>query len=138
MKKSNKSRFSNLFGFKKEPETIPVVLTQYSQPHVLQQRMKDAKLTHGETVKGDIGPVRLEGYAERMILYFCAAQEVTISERITPGDGGSIPPEAILKGFDELVPKTKKPGLYMLKNATFFSNGKMQVIAGEDTVFEAI
>jgi hypothetical protein len=138
MKKTTTSLFSNLFGFKKEPTTIPIVLNQYSQPHVLQQRMKEAKLTHGETVKGDIGPVRLESHFSKMNLYFCAAQEVTINERITPGDGGAIPSDAILKGFDELVPKTKKPGLYMLKNATFFSNGTMQVIADKDTVFEAI
>lgn len=143
MKKEHKSLFSNLFGAKEKNEretekSTPIVLTSYSQPHVLQQRMKEAKLTHGETVKGDIGPVRLESSFGKMVLYFCAAQGIEIKERVTNGDGGSIPPDAILKGFDELIPKSKKPGLYMLKEVTLFSNGTMQVIAGKDTVFEAI
>lgn len=138
MKKSNTSLFSELLGIKPKHKTIPIAINQYSQPHVLQQRMKEAKLTHGETIKGDIGPVRLEGYSQRMVLYFCAAQEVTINEKITPGDGGSIPSDLILKGFNDIITTQTKPGLYMLKNATLFSNGTMQVIAGEDTVFEAI
>jgi hypothetical protein len=140
MKKEHTSLFANLWGSKSkstEPEkTVPVVITQYSQSHVLQQRMKEAKLTHGETVRGDISPVRLESNFGKMVLYFCPAQGITVNELITPGDGGPIPPEAILDGV--VVPGTFKPGLYHLKNAKFFSNGTMQLIADEETVFEEI
>lgn len=140
MKKEVKSIIGRLFGgkMKKQPETTPIILTSYSQPHVLQQRMKEAKLTHGETVRGNVGPVRLESLFGKMCLYFCAAQEFQVTACITPGDGGSLPAEATLDGFEKLIPKDTKPGLYMLNNAKFFSNGTMQVIADEQTVFEAI
>lgn len=138
MKKSSTSFLKRIFGIKSKPSTIPIAITSWSQPHVLQYRMLEAKLTHGETVKGDIGPVRLEGAFEKMFIYFCPTQEVIINERITPGDGGSIPSDLVLKGFDSLIPNTTKGGLYMLKNATFFSNGTIQIIADKDTVFEAI
>jgi len=120
------------------PKTVPVVITSYSQPHVLQQRMKEAHLTHGQTVRGDISPVRLEINFGKMVLYFCPAQEIMVNEQITPGDGGSIPAEAILEGFESIVPGNVKPGLFHLKNAKFFSNGTMQLIADENTVFEEI
>jgi hypothetical protein len=140
MKKEHTSLFANLWGAKgksTEPEkTVPVVITQYSQPHVLQQRMKEAHLTHGQTVRGDISPVRLEANFGKMVMYFCPAQGITVNEQITPGDGGPIPEEAILDGV--VVPGTFTPGLYHLKNAKLFSNGTMQVIADENTVFEAL
>jgi hypothetical protein len=64
MKKEHTSLFSNLFGAKGKPaeseKSTPVVITSYSQPHVLQQRMKEEKLSHGETVTANISPVRLE------------------------------------------------------------------------------
>jgi hypothetical protein len=140
MKKELTTFFSNLFGKKPAPpepqKLFPVVLTSYSQPHVLQQRMKEAKLTHGQTIKGDIFPVRLEVNFGKMVMYFCPAQDIIINERVTDGDGGAIPGEAILKGFENVVPGNTTPGLYTLKNVNLFSNGTMQVIAGDDTVFE--
>ena len=57
MKKEHTSLFSNLFGAKGKPaeseRSTPVVITSYSQPHVLQQRMKEEKLSHGERFKFD-------------------------------------------------------------------------------------
>lgn len=134
--------FSSLFGKKAalpEPQkNIPVALNVYSQSHVLQQRMKEAKLTHGQTVKGDISPVRLEVNFGKMVMYFCPVQDVIINERVTDGDGGPIPGEAILKGFENVAPGNTAPGLYTLKNVNLFSNGTIQVIAGKDTVFKPI
>jgi len=141
MKKQSKFLFENLFGRKSKQlkeESLDVVISQYSQPHVLQQRMKEANLTHGQTVKADITTVRLEQNFGKMVLYFCPSQTVVVNERITDGDGGKIPSEVTLIGFEEKVPKTMKPGLYDLKNAKLFSNGTMQVIADENTVFEFI
>lgn len=139
MKKEHTSLFSNLFGMKKptEPEkSTPVVISHYSQPHVLQQRMKEEKLTHGETVTANLSPVRLESNFGKMVMYFCPLHAIEVMERVTPGDGGSLPAEATIIDFN--IPAGTKPGLYTLKNATLFSNGTMQVIATKDTVFEPV
>jgi hypothetical protein len=113
-----------------------VVLTSYSQHHVLQQRMREERLTHGERVTANIAPIRLESNFGKMVMYFCPLQCIEVTERISAGDGGSIPAEAILEGFE--IPKNLHPGLYELKNVELYSNGKMQVIANENTVFAAI
>lgn len=103
-----------------------VILTYYSQPHVLQQRMKEEKLTHGDRVIADISPVRLEqNAAGKMVMYFCPMQNIVIKERIENGDGAAIPAEAIINGF--AVSENLPSGLYTLKNVELFSNGTMQV-----------
>lgn len=139
MKKEHTSLFSNLFGMKKPTESeksTPVVITSYSQPHVLQQRMKEEKLTHGETVTANLSPVRLESNFGKMVMYFCPLQSIEVMEKVTPGDGGILPAEATIIDFN--IPYGTMPGLYTLKNATLFSNGTMQVIANEGTTFEPI
>lgn len=141
MKKQSKFLFENLFGRKSKQlkeESIDVVVSAYSQPHVLQQRMKEANLTHGQTVRADITTVRLEQNFGKAVLYFCPSQGIVVNEKITDGDGGSIPSEATLVGFEKMIPKDMKPGLYDLKNAKLFSNGTMQVIADEHTTFELL
>jgi hypothetical protein len=141
MKREHVSLFAGLWGStgqhnKPESKTTPVVLTSYSQPHVLQQRMKEEKLTHGETVTANLSPVRLESNFGKMVMYFCPMQSVDILKREIAGDGGAIPPVAIIDGLT--VPGDLKPGLYDLKNVKLFSNGTMQVIATADTKFEAV
>jgi len=131
-----KELFKGGFFEKTEKTETPVVLTSYSQPHVLQQRMKEEKLTHGDRVTANISPVRLESNFGKMIMYFCPMQSIEITNRLAQGDGGSIPSEAIIDGFN--VPSNFKPGLYELKNVELFSNGTMQVLATENTVFEAV
>lgn len=140
MKKEHTSLFSNLFGAKGKPaeseKSTPVVITSYSQPHVLQQRMKEEKLSHGETVTANISPVRLESNFGKMVLYFCPMQSIEVIEKVNAGDGGSLPAEAIVDGLT--VPGNCKPGLYTLKNVTLSSNGTMQVIATENTMWESV
>jgi hypothetical protein len=140
MKKENTSLFANLFGAKgksaEADKSTPVVITSYSQPHVLQQRMKEEKLTHGETVTANISPVRLESSYGKMILYFCPMQSIEITQQVTAGDGGSLPAEAIVDGL--VVPGNCKPGLYTLKNVKLSSNGTMQVVATEKTTWETV
>lgn len=116
-----------------EQTRTEVRVTSYSQPHVLQQRMKEEKLTHGDRVMATLSPIRLESNYGKMIMYFCPMQECEVTERLERGDGGSIPAEVIIEGFS--VPASMKPGLYILKNAQLFSNGTMQVIATEKTEF---
>lgn len=131
--------FKSLFNQKQnkmEQTTQEVLVNPYSQPHVLQQRMREEKLTHGETVRADLSPVRLEHYPEsgKTYMYFCPMQLIDVVEKVSPGDGESLPAEATLKGI--VIDKSLKPGLYTLKNVTIFSNGTLQVIANEDTKFE--
>ncbi len=140
MKKQRAQFFANLFGAKGSPsesiKTTPVVITSYSQPHVLQQRMKEEKLTHGETVTVNISPVRLENAYGKMVMYFCPMQSIEILTHSNPGDGGNIPIQATVDGL--AVPGNQKPGLYTLKNVQLSSNGTIQVIATSKTEWEVV
>lgn len=120
-----------------EEKRNEVVITSYSQGHVLQQRMKEASLKHGDRVTADIGPVRLESNFGKMVMYFCPMNSVSVRHFIEKGDKMSLPSEVKqLEGIS--VPITTKPGLYALKNVQLFSNGTLQVIATADTKFEMV
>lgn len=139
MKREDGSFFANFFGGrsveKTETATATEVLTTSSaQPHVLREKMKEKQMTHGETVTASMSPVRLESALGSMYLYFCPMQTLEILETITPGDGGEIPARVMVEGLS--VPPGQKPGLYTLKNVKLSSNGTMQVIADEKTVWE--
>ena len=138
MKKENTSIFGNLFGAKDQPTetTQPrqVVITSYSQPHVLQQRMREERMTHGETVTANISPVRLESDHGRMVMYFCPMKTIEVLETVTGGDGGHIPTQAKVEGLT--IPDNLKPGFYKLKNVVLSSNGTMQVRATDKTMWE--
>lgn len=138
MKREQTSFFSNLFGAKGQSfevgQPTPVITTSYSQPHVLQQRMKEEKLTHGETVMANISPVRLETSYGKMIMYFCPMKSLEVLQTINNGDGGSIPSQVKVEGLT--VPAELKSGMYKLKNVTLSSNGTMQVKATESTIWE--
>ena len=131
---------SNLFSSKgsaEKAETSKEVFTTSSaQPHVLREKMKERELTHGETVKANISPVRLESASGKMALYFCPMQTLDIVETITKGDGGDIPASVMVEGL--VLPPEFKSGLYNLKNVKVSSNGTMQVIATPETVWESI
>lgn len=133
------SFFRNLFGAKdqtsgaKEPKQV--VITSSSQPEVLQKRMQERKLSHGETVTANLSPVRLEKIHGKMVLYFCPMRTIEVLETVSIGDGGSIPDQAKVEGLT--IPPNLKDGLYTLKNVTVTSNGTMQVKATENTDWEA-
>jgi len=133
--------FRHFFGTKKD-ESSPsiqsktVTTTSYSQPHVLQERMREERLTHGETVTANISPVRLENAHGKMIMYFCPMKTMEILETIEAGDGGRIPSDVIVEGLN--LPLDFKPGLYKLKNVIITSNGTMQVKATNKTVWESM
>ena len=117
-------------------ENAFVTITSYSQPHVLQQKMKEEKLSHGETVMANLSPVRLENSFGRMILYFCPMKNLEVLQTLTEGDGGSIPAEVKVEGLT--VPDDFRPGFYALKNVALTSNGTMRVNATEETTWEAV
>jgi len=137
MKKESRSFFGNLFGAKgtsEKGQPIPVTITSYSQPHVLQQRMREEKLTHGEVVTANLSPVRLENSFGGMVMYFCPLRSIEVLSTSIEGDGGEIPKQAIVEGLK--VSKHLMPGLYTLKNVQLSSNGSMQVIATKETSWE--
>lgn len=111
-----------------------VVLTHYSQPHVLQHRMNEANLKHGDTVIANISPVRIESCFGKAVMYFCPIQNIEVVNKIEEGDGLPLPDQATLKNIE--IPSSLKPGLYNIINATLFSNGTLQIIANENTEFE--
>jgi hypothetical protein len=106
--------FDNFFGGGKvyEPslpsESSPVTITSFSQPHVLQTRMKEEKMSHGETVRATLSPVRLEMSPGSVVMYFCPMRNLHILEKVMPGDGNSIPAQAKVEGLQ--VPADYKPG----------------------------
>ncbi|HEU5291922.1 MAG TPA: hypothetical protein VFU05_14830 [Cyclobacteriaceae bacterium] len=111
-----------------------VIITAASQPNVLQRRMQEKKLTHGETIMASMSPVRLEVGDEKMALFFCPMNSLEIIETIAPGDGTELPGTVVVSGLQ--VPADFKPGMYSLKNVKLSSNGTMQVIATEKTTWE--
>lgn len=141
MKKENTSFFARLFGAKgtkqASQEKTNVVLTAYSQPHVLKQRMLEENMTHGQTVTANISPVRLDrSYRKEAVLYFCPMRKIDVLATTADGDGGSLPPEAIIEGLS--VPAEYKSGLYKLCNVQITSNGTMQVKATSETTWEKV
>jgi hypothetical protein len=141
MKREQRSFFGSLFGAKggghpENEKSVPVAITAYSQPNVLQQRMREEKLTHGETVMATLSPVRLEKHEAGMVMYFCPLKIIRVLATFTNGDGGSLPLQASIDGLT--VTEKQKPGLYTLKNVRLTSNGTMQVKVTETTTWEAI
>lgn len=130
--------FRNLFGAKDQPsgarEPRQVIVTSSSQPEVLQKRMREEKLSHGETVTANLSPVRLEKRQGKMVLYFCPMKSIEVLETVTAGDGGSLPDQAKVEGLT--IPENLKEGFYKLKNVTLTSNGTMQVKATDKTKWE--
>lgn len=139
MKIQHISFFRNLFGINEQSSGAKkprkVIITSSSQPEVLQKRMQEEKLSHGETVTANLSPVRLERSFGKMVMYFCPMRSIEVLKTVTTGDGGSIPDQAKVEGLT--IPENLKSGFYTLKNVTVTSNGTMQVKATDETVWEA-
>ena len=119
-----------------QSSTSPVTTTAFSQPHVLQTRMKEEQMSHGGTVRANLSPVRLEINRDSVVMYFCPMEKLQILEVMSEGDGNNIPAEARIEGLS--VPAYFKPGLYELENIELTSNGTIQVKATAKTTWKAI
>ena len=119
-----------------QSESSPVTITSFSQPHVLQARMKEEKMSHGGTVKANLSPVRLDMDHGAVVMYFCPMKSLQILETVAQGDGNSIPIQAIIEGLS--VPAGYKSGIYDLENIELTSNGTIQVKATEKTSWKFI
>jgi hypothetical protein len=131
----------DLFGGKTyepsvETTSSPVTITSFSQPHVLQTRMKEEKLSHGGTVKANLSPVRLDMDHGEVVLYFCPMKTLEVLEVIAEGDGDGIPMQAKVEGLR--VPVNYKSGFYDLRNIELTSNGTIQVKATDKTTWEPL
>jgi hypothetical protein len=138
MKREDGNLFANFFGSRGNSEqggtSKKVFTTASAQPHVLQEKMRERELTHGQTVMVNMSPVRLESAFGKMHLYFCPMKNLEVVATITQGDGGEIPPDVVVEGLT--VPQEHRSGLYTLKNVKLSSNGTMQVIADANTTWE--
>lgn len=113
-----------------------VLVTAASQPYVLQGKMMEKKMTHGETVTATLSPVRLETSSKGMVIYFCPLRNLEIAETLTPGDGGEIPPSVVVEDFT--LSEHFPPGLYTLKKVQLSSNGAIQIKNTAATELEMI
>lgn len=113
-----------------------VTTTSFSQANVLQAKMKEEKLSHGETVKANISPVRLDMDHGAVVMYFCPMKTLQVLEVVAKGDGDSIPAEVKVEGLN--VPSDYASGFYNLRNVELTSNGSIQVKATEKTIWEYI
>lgn len=119
-----------------QPQSSPVTITSFSQPNVLQSRMKEEKMSHGGTVKANLSPVRLEMSHGGVVMYFCPMKSISILEVIAEGDGAELPGQAKVEGLE--VPADCKSGFYELENIELTSNGSLQVKATEKTNWKFI
>jgi hypothetical protein len=134
--------FDGFFGGGKayEPslqsQSSPVTITSFSQPHVLQTRMKEEKISHGGTVKANLSPVRLDMDHGGVVMYFCPMESLQVLEVVAEGDGNNIPVQAKIEGLS--VPAGYKSGLYELENIELTSNATILVKATEKTSWKFI
>src|SRR6266540_1922412 len=128
--------FTGNYNSSELTEAKQVMINYYSQQDVLQQKMKEKRLTHGDTVIANLSPVRLEKDFGKIVLYFCPMETIEILEIVSKGDGGYIPDRARVEGIT--MPRKYKPGLYKLKNVTLTSNGVMEVKATDKTTWEKV
>lgn len=119
-----------------QSSTSPVTTTAFSQPHVLQNRMKEEKMSHGGTVTANLSPVRLEMNSGGVVMYFCPMEKLEILEVMSEGDGKGIPAKAQIEGLS--VPSHFKSGLYELENVELTSNGTIQVKATAKTAWKVV
>lgn len=119
-----------------QSQSSPVTITSFSQPHVLQTRMQEEKMSHGGTVTANLSPVRLDMDHGGVVMYFCPMKSLQILEIVAEGDGTSIPAEAKIEGLS--VPVSYKSGFYELENVELTSNGTIQVKATQKTNWKLI
>jgi len=125
------------YGPSLQSQSSPVTITSFSQPHVLQTRMKEEKMSHGGTVMANLSPVRLDiSHAGGVVMYFCPMKNLQILKVVAEGDGNSIPAQAKIEGLK--VPANYASGYYELENIELTSNGTIQVKATEKTNWKFI
>jgi hypothetical protein len=143
-----KSKFK---GEKSKPATLPLVVTSYSQPHVLEQRMRERGMTHGTKTLVDINEIRVEkrqipnmqGKKETQnVIFFCPLMlhGIKIHEKLAEGDGNPIPHDVVFNGITGPIPESEQRNSFIvsLKNVILDSNGSISITATPETKWELV
>ena len=105
-------------------------ITAMSQQFKLRQRMEEAQVSHGQTVRADLTNVRvgaLMGSADGQT-FFCTMGPIRVRRVLSPGDHLPLPTDVRLEGLN--VPA---PGTYDIVNALVSSNGDIRVVVDDRT-----
>jgi hypothetical protein len=116
-----------------------LIVISTSQVGVLCNRMKQANMSHGETILTDINNVTIARHKRSKNLaeaYFCRTNALENKKVITKGDGGDIPNRAVFENIT--LPRNKKFGVYNFKNVALTSNGSIQIHATATTILEEV
>jgi hypothetical protein len=107
-------------------------VSAYSQTHRLRERMAQAEVGHGQEIRADLPGIRVTAMSRNWFtgrpngkgdVFFCTMGPIKVRESTTPGDGGPLPENVIVKGLE--VPGD---GTYDVVNALVQSNGDLRVI----------
>jgi hypothetical protein len=110
-------------------------VTSYSQGYRLRERMEEAKVRHGQEIRADLPGIRVNAMERNWFtrrardngeVFFCSMGPITVRETSTPGDGGELPRNVVLRGLS--VPAE---GTYDLLDVLVQSNGDLRVIIDE-------
>jgi len=105
-------------------------ITAMSQQFKLRQRMEEAQVSHGQTVRADLTNVRvgaLVGSADGQT-FFCTMGPIRVRRVLSPGDHLPLPTDVRLEGLN--VPA---PGTYDIVNALVSSNGDIRLVVDDRT-----
>lgn len=99
-------------------------ITAQSQSFRLRERLEEAKVSHGESVRVDLPNVRVAVLAAtgEAQLMFCNMGPVRVRERMVPGDERPLATEVTLDGL-----RVPQVGIYDVLNATVSVNGSIHV-----------
>ena len=117
-------------------------VTSYSQSYRLRERMEEAEVRHGQEIRADLPGVRVMAMGRHWFtgragdkgeVFFCNMGPINVRATTTPGDGGTLPRNVVVKGLE--VPGD---GTYDLIDVLVQSNGDLRVIMdGESRVVPA-
>ncbi len=135
-----------LFSGKKNTESNdePLLVRAQSQPHVLQYKMMQEKINHGQTIEANLRFVRIvktntNGYPDfegQLTAFFCPLERIEVISRLTPGDNQPIPEAVEIHNLK--LPSNMKTGIYNINNVLLHANGSINVMATQHTTLEMV
>lgn len=96
-----------------------------SQEHKVREALQRAGVSHDATVIADLSNIAVGAHNT---IYFCRST-LTVTDRLTPGDGGSLPGRIKLEGNWEFPAR----GIYDIHQAHIYTNGAIHLQKGEET-----
>lgn len=105
------------------------IVTKRSQHEVLQGRMMEAGIQHGERVRANLTGVRVYPLASPVVaeVRFCFMGNIqTLGEPLVAGDSGPLASKAWFTGLS-----FQKYGVYAIENCILDSNGHNTIIIDE-------